>query len=308
MLNEDLVSIVVCSYNNEKFILDCLNSIYDQSYKKIELLISDDCSTDKTYEIIKNWCLNHQNRFNRCIFKQNKSNVGISKNYNSVLKESQGKYIKIFAADDIMLNNAINDEVIYLNNNMQDQIVYANSIIINEDDNYPIVNLKNKKIFYESIPKSGVIPVKDLIKNSFIAAPTVMYRGDTFKKYGYFREDMSFEDWEYWIRLSKVGVSIGYLDNIIIAYRLYVGSSSHTGSGKNEENRFIKNTLTEEKIIMENSEYIDNNILSSFWSRVLSTTVKYNYQKAFNMFYDNIKYVKRIRTRIKIFLFKLISH
>ena len=305
MVIQDLVSVVVCSYNNEKFILDCLNSIFDQSYENIELLISDDCSTDRTYEIIKEWCESHKKRFARCYYKLNDFNFGISKNYNSILKLAQGNYIKILAADDILLNDAIKLESDFLANHLNDQIVYANCFIISENDTYPLNHVENMEIFYKTIPKSGYNLVNSLIKNCFIAAPTVMFRGNTFKKYGYFREDLSFEDWEYWIRLSKNGASIGYLNLIVLAYRIYVGSSSHTGFGKNDEKRFVNNTITEEKILLENKEYWDCDTIQLFWTRVFNNIIKYNYKYAFDMFNNNIKYVKSIRVKLKIILFKL---
>lgn len=304
MVNQDLVSVVVCSYNNEKFVLDCLNSIFDQSYENIELLISDDCSTDRTYEIIKEWCESHKKRFARCYYKQNQINIGISRNYNSILKYAKGSFIKIFASDDVLFEDAIGAEVNFLINNLNFQIVYANCIIINKNDIYPIQNINDKEVFYTSIPKSGKKLVKDLVKNDFIAAPTVMFRGDTFNKYGYFREDMSFEDWEYWIRLSKNDASIGYLDKIILGYRVYKGSSSHTGSDKIGEHRFIVNTQTEEKILLENKEYFDNDTLELFWTRVFNTIIKNNYKEAFNIFYYNTNFVKNFKIKLKIILFR----
>ena len=305
MVNQDLVSVVVCSYNNEKYVLDCLNSIFDQSYKNIELLISDDCSIDKTYDIIKEWCELNNDRFVRCYYKRNDTNIGISINFNSILKFAEGKYIKILAADDILLKDAIKLEFDYLNNNLQDQIVYANCIVISENDTYPLNSVDKKEIFYKTIPKSGYNLVSSLIKSCFIAAPTVMFRGNTFKEFGYFREDLSFEDWEYWIRLSKNGARIGYLNSIVLAYRIYVGSSSHTGFGKKGEDRFIKNSLTEEKILLENKEYWEYDTFQLFWTRVFNNIIKYNYKNAYDVFYNNIKYVHSIKVRLKLILFKL---
>lgn len=305
MLNNELISVVVCSYNNEKFVFDCLQSIYEQDYNNIEFLISDDFSTDNTYEIICEWCEKHKKRFINCFYKRNECNIGISKNFNSILRYSHGNYIKILAADDFLLDNALRIESDFLENYKEFEIVYGNSLIINENDHFPLNKNNSYNLFYDTIPKSGKNLTKDLLKNCFIAAPTVMYRGDTFKKYGYFREDLNFEDWEYWIRLSKNNLSIGYINELIVAYRVYKGSSSHTGLGVYEENRYIKNINTEEIILSENIDYIENNTFDLFWNRVLNTCINNNYNHFMSKILNEKHFKISFKTYIKLFLYKL---
>ena len=305
MLKNELISVVVCSYNNENFVIDCLNSIFEQNYDNIELLISDDCSNDITYELICDWCDKHENRFVNCFHKRNDWNVGITKNHNSILKYSKGEYIKILAADDFLLDNALTVESDFLKNNKDHEIVYGNSLIISKNDHFPLKNINSYKLFYDSIPKSGKSLTKDLLKNCFIAAPTVMYRGDTFKKYGYFREDLNFEDWEYWIRLSKNGLSIGYINDLIVAYRVYVGSNSHVGLGTYEENKYINNIITEETILSENSDFIDKDAFDIFWNRVLNTCINNNYNNFINKIINEKHFKINFKTFIKLILYKL---
>ena len=72
-----LVSVVVMTYNSSKYVLETLDSIYNQTYLNIELIITDDCSTDKTFELCNKWLLQHQNRFIRIEFITNDINTGI---------------------------------------------------------------------------------------------------------------------------------------------------------------------------------------------------------------------------------------
>ena len=76
-----LVSICLASYNHEKYIDECLNSLLQQSYSNIEVLISDDCSSDNSFKKIKNFFFKNKGRLKIKIFRQNK-NIGISKNFN----------------------------------------------------------------------------------------------------------------------------------------------------------------------------------------------------------------------------------
>src|SRR5210317_249437 len=91
-----LVSTVMSSYNSEKTISASIESILNQSYKNIELLIIDDCSTDNSYEILKEYELNYDS-IN--VFRNNK-NIGLTKSLNIILKKTKGKFIARQDADD----------------------------------------------------------------------------------------------------------------------------------------------------------------------------------------------------------------
>ena len=63
MISSPLVSIVVITYNSSKYVLDTLQSVYNQTYKNLELIISDDCSSDNTVAIVEKWLIDNGNRF-----------------------------------------------------------------------------------------------------------------------------------------------------------------------------------------------------------------------------------------------------
>ena len=280
MLINDLVSVLVCSYNSEKYILDCLNSI-------------------------KDWVSIHKNRFNNCFVKKNEFNLGISKNYNSIIELAQGVFVKIFAADDILLEDAICKEVEYLNKNHNCDIVYGNCIIIDGNDKYPINYINNKKLLYNQIPKYGKNIVSDLLKNNFIAAPSVMYKMKTFLTYGYFREDLRFEDWEYWLRLSSKGGDIGYINHPIVAYRIYSDSFSHYGKSKKDEERFLNNMKTEELIVKEYEGYSNNLILDMFYNKVINYCLNYEYDAVLKYYLKNKSFKLSFKNHIKMVLYRL---
>ncbi|MCM8827433.1 MAG: glycosyltransferase [Candidatus Omnitrophica bacterium] len=99
----DLVSIIIPSYNHEKYIADCIYSIYDQSYENIELILIDDCSTDKTFEIASK-LLSHaamQKRFHRIVLKKKEKNSGAHDSINIGLSIAQGEFIGIINSDDV---------------------------------------------------------------------------------------------------------------------------------------------------------------------------------------------------------------
>ncbi len=99
----ELVSVIIPSYNHEKFIQSVLLSIYNQSYKDIELIVVDDCSKDKTYEIAYKLCSDRRfkSRFKNLIVKRNEQNVGAHANINKGISLSSGDFIAIVNSDDL---------------------------------------------------------------------------------------------------------------------------------------------------------------------------------------------------------------
>ena len=101
-MKNTLVSIGIITYNSEKTILETLNSAYNQTYKNIELIISDDFSHDNTVNICKEWISEHSSRFVNCFVLTSTQNTGTSANCNRLINYCSGEYLKILAGDDIL--------------------------------------------------------------------------------------------------------------------------------------------------------------------------------------------------------------
>ena len=92
------VSVMVPVYNAEDYIEECLDSILNQDYKNIEIVVSDDCSSDNTQEILIKKYRHHKN----IILFLNKKNLGVTLNCNQALEATSGDFISLFAGDDVM--------------------------------------------------------------------------------------------------------------------------------------------------------------------------------------------------------------
>lgn len=106
-MDEPLVSILVISYNSSRFILETLDSAFSQSYKNVELVVSDDGSSDNTVEIVKKWMQDHRSRFVRCVVLESPHNTGIPANCNRAVKAARGEWIRIIAGDDLLTKDGI---------------------------------------------------------------------------------------------------------------------------------------------------------------------------------------------------------
>ena len=101
MMNDIPVSVVVITNNSVKCIIDTLESVKEQTYKNIELIVSDDGSTDETLTLVKEWLDINEGRFTHNSIVESEINTGITKNCNRGTKVAIGKYIKLIAGDDL---------------------------------------------------------------------------------------------------------------------------------------------------------------------------------------------------------------
>ena len=139
-----LVSIIVPCYNHQEFVGDCLESIIGQSYCNIEVLVVDDCSNDDSYEIIESFRERLEQRFETVYLKRNEKNIGLVKNLNRLVKQSNGKYIKIIASDDMLLPYAIEQMVLFAEERPNTNVFYSNAFYINRHHKYADLLQNNK--------------------------------------------------------------------------------------------------------------------------------------------------------------------
>jgi glycosyltransferase involved in cell wall biosynthesis len=113
MMTNDLVSIVVATFNGEKYLIEQLNSLANQSYKKIEIIICDDASNDNTAKIIKAFAEKHNNVF----YYINERNKGVNKNFEDGFLKAKGDFIAIADQDDIWLPRKIETQMALFTSN-----------------------------------------------------------------------------------------------------------------------------------------------------------------------------------------------
>lgn len=219
-MEEKLVSIIVPVYNHEKFVVDCINSIINQVYENIELIIINDGSKDSSSEKVKSMSEACEKRFKRFIFID-KPNEGLCKTINRGVRESKGEYITLIASDDMMLEDKIQTQVEFLLNN-DINAVLSNAYILNNNNGH-------MDLFYEQIPKWTSMSRYELFEQLLLHGnclnPTGMYKKEVFTNIGLFDENLNFEDWDFYLRLSY-NYNIGYIDKPLFIYRRHGDNTS----------------------------------------------------------------------------------
>lgn len=198
-----LVTVFMPVYNVEKYIRESLESILNQTYKNLEILIIDDGSTDLSSSIINEY----NDRRIRLI--HNEGNKGLPYTRNRGLKEATGKYLAIFDADDIAIQNRIEKQVEFLEKNKDVDVVSSNYIVF--DDN------KSQKIRYNL--SHDEIKVMLLFADC-ICNPSAMIRLKTVKENNITYNEQCFvaQDYEFWTVISRIGKIVN-MQEYLIKYR-----------------------------------------------------------------------------------------
>lgn len=236
-----LVTIVVSCYNHSMYVEEALNSVINQNYKSIQLLIIDDCSTDNSCEIIEKWITKHKIG----TLQKNANNLGITKSFNNAFKFIQGEYFIDLAADDVLLPNCVEKQIdVYKNYpNSAIGIVYGNTRVIDKDNNYVYT-------YYEKFPqnKKTIKPTdgfiyKELLNHSnIICSVSALMNKKIFQELGGYDESLIYEDYDLWIRMARK-YSILYLDDIIVEKRKLISSLGQTNALKlNKRTRLFKHS------------------------------------------------------------------
>jgi glycosyltransferase involved in cell wall biosynthesis len=293
-----LVSICLASYNQEKYIDECLNSILQQSYSNIEILISDDCSNDNTFEKIRKIFFKNKSRFKIKIFRQNK-NIGISKNFNFLYKRASGDYLVFFGGDDIMENEKINKQVRALNLNPNSSFCYSNCKWIYEKNKF--LKLKHFNILHRT-PKT----IFNILIDYNIPSSTIMINRKYIDQNPFDERLKYFCDFLQTVKLWMKNKPV-YLPESLVIYRRH--NESVIGSNKFVDERLLQISII--KKIFKNNEYakklIDQNVHVYCYHKIVNGNFLFNHNfKPISFLFFNLKSIRGL-ARLLILFFYLIS-
>lgn len=224
MIDKPLVSVSVLTFNSGKYVIETLESIKNQGYRNLELIVTDDCSTDDTVVLCNRWINENKGRFVRCLVVTSTVNTGISANQNRGIKECHGDWIKNIAGDDLLMPDCIENNLIYVEEHPEANVVLSLSQTFQ-------VNSNGEKIKGALFPSpEGPVSVfsrsdareqyMQLLKGNMLSAPTAFWKGDFLKQHLYNEIYKYEDDYEMWVTLTKQGLRIDYCPQITVMYRV----------------------------------------------------------------------------------------
>lgn len=220
MSNSNLVSVLVLSYNNLQYIKDCLNSILEQSYPCIEIIVSDDFSDNFSESEIKQYIeSNRKENLVNYIINHNLCNLGTVKNLNKAISLASGNYFINLACDDVLFDNQVIADIVDFYSKTNYLIVAGQ--VAQYDELLRICFLTTPVWKYIKYTYGNPIDCyKKLCAGNFIPGTGVSYKRELIDRYGKYDEDYRLiEDYSRWLYLTRNGCSIGYIERFIVKYR-----------------------------------------------------------------------------------------
>ena len=206
------VSVIMPSYNVEKYISEALDSALAQTYKELEIIVVDDGSTDGTARIAKEYVEKDPR-----IKYVRRENGGCAAARNTGIRNSSGKYIAILDADDLWMDEKVRRQAEYLDNDEGVCLVFCNGFIIGRDE--PLYGAENR-------PSPGSARYFERLVTKFKIWPTsIMFRRELLDRVGYFDESFVniIEDVDFVTR-SAYECSFGYIDERLYGRRVHADS------------------------------------------------------------------------------------
>lgn len=282
---DSLVSIIVLCYNQKKYVKYTLDSIRDQLYKNIEIILIDDASSDGSREVIKEWI--KTNRQIRLYSQLNDRNLGICLNLNYALTRCKGEYVQLIASDDLLHSAKIDRQVkLFQNINKRFGIVFSDVFLINVNGQVVGKTFDGKKMF---CPPDRLYMYEELLKVNFVHPVSILIKKDLFKTVGVFDENLSYEDTDWLIRAALI-TEFFYDDQIYSYYRVGIVDQQSNLFNENHlaslfkiylKNYRLKNNST--RIILKRLSSVQIAIARSNYSQYLENYLMYKNEVDFNL-------------------------
>jgi glycosyltransferase involved in cell wall biosynthesis len=212
-LHNKLVSVIIPVYNVEKYVKEAIQSIQNQTYINLEIIVIDDSSSDDTYKIVEELARNNE----RIKLYKNEKNLKIVKTLNRALSLSNGEYIARMDGDDISALDRIEKKVKFLEDNKEFDLVGCSMKAIDTNGNIigETIHYSNQNLLRESL--KYVTPVSHI----WVAKKSL------YDKLGGYREISGVEDYDFLLRMDSMGFKYTNLEDYF-GYFVRLGRKGNT--------------------------------------------------------------------------------
>lgn len=200
-MQSPLVTVVCLCYNHVDYLWEAVESVLNQTYRNIQIVIVDDASTDASAAEITQLAKQYPS-VELLLLNQN---VGNCKAFNSALHLIKGDFVIDFATDDVMTPDRIEKQVnFFATLDESTGVVFTDAVYIDREGKF----LRNhyeyllKKKLLHQIPQGDVY--RDVLAKYFIASPTMMMRRSVLDYLGGYDETLTYEDFDFWVRSARL--------------------------------------------------------------------------------------------------------
>lgn len=226
MNSTPLVSVFLPTYNQLNYVSESLESVLQQDYPNLEIVVGDDHSTDGTWERVQEY----QQRFpDKIKAFRNPQNLGITGNCNRIIEKCTGKYVVFSAGDDLYLPGKISSQVQLMEASPDVVLSYHDIEAFNSADNSTIRYWNRGESSARPITGSARKVLKAVVENGteFMAALSVMVKREVIPSSGYDQRVKVASDWLMWMEMLANGGeqgSVAFIPRVLARYRRHDAS------------------------------------------------------------------------------------
>jgi glycosyltransferase involved in cell wall biosynthesis len=224
-LPSPLVSVIIPAYKHEQYVEQALQSVYDQDYLNIELIVLNDKSPDRTGEVISDYITRRdvKARFQTICYMDNEQNLGAHQTINRGIHASHGAYVNILNSDDVFAAKRISTLLRACIDQHAEFAFSGVEVLIND----PSLALKDFEYFYTIQDMIRLFPTVGyaLLRNQCaISTGNFFFSQRVFTKVGTFRDLKYLHDWDFILRSVLITEPI-FVPEPLYYYRLHPGNS-----------------------------------------------------------------------------------
>lgn len=209
MTTQPLVSVAIPCYNHEKYVQECIQSVIDQDYENIELIIIDDGSSDNSVEKIKEMIPACEKRFVRFSFRERPNN-GLSTTLNEAIEWCEGVYFSAIASDDVMYPAKTSTLLKHIANDDLAAGIFCGCDLLNSKG----------EVIGSTKTSNRIFTFSEILRRAHqIITPCQLLRMERVKLVGCYVNGMHYEDWYMWLKPTEKGHHLRVTDDLLVGYR-----------------------------------------------------------------------------------------
>lgn len=224
-----LISVVIPSYNHCQFIETALQSVMDQTYRKIELIVIDDCSSDDTVSIAADWLAHNGQRFLSVRLLRNQINLGADDTINKGIRASTGRFVTILNSDDVFVSSRLESMIKAML--VGDASLAFSKVAAIDDNGAVLLPSKLPKVLQGAFEQADRSKINDpalgfgfLRGNLAISTGNLIFSRDLYDRLNGFRQLKYVHDWDFVLRALILTEPI-YIEEELYLYRIHNSNS-----------------------------------------------------------------------------------
>jgi glycosyltransferase involved in cell wall biosynthesis len=195
-MKQPLVTVMCLCYNHARFVAEAIQSVFNQTYRPIQLIVVDDASTDGSVQVIVQ-CLKDKADV---ILVKHSENQGYTKTLNEAVALAEGEWLIDLAGDDVLLPNRVQEGMRLVNELGEKYSVhFSDAEVISENGH--LIRKHSDRFPHSTIPQGDIY--QPLINRYFVLSPTLMFRNEVIQAIGGYDESLAYEDFDFLMRASR---------------------------------------------------------------------------------------------------------